>query len=102
MPQGLRCRLDLLVALSASARPEHVAGSQAGDEENLARYAAFNKKLGLPVTLEAVGLDESCIPALCEAAHATNEWRQGNPEPFTDARFAQAIKDADAFGKRLS
>ena len=73
-----------------------------GDEENLARYAAFNKKLGLPVTLEAVGLDESFIPALCEAAHATNEWRQGNPEPFSDGRFAQAIKDADAFGKRLS
>lgn len=73
-----------------------------GDKENLARYAAFNKKLGLPVTLEAIGLDESFIPALCEAAHATNEWRQGNPEPFSDGRFAQAIKDADAFGKRLS
>ena len=53
------------------------------------------------MTLEALGLDEGFIPALCEAAHATNEWKQVNPEPFTDERFAQAIKDADALGRSL-
>lgn len=52
-----------------------------GDTENLERYAAFNKQMGLPVTLEQVGLTEADIPALCEFAHATNEWKQGNPEP---------------------
>ena len=52
-----------------------------GDTENLERYAAFNKQMGLPVTLEQVGLSEADIPALCEYAHATNEWKQGNPEP---------------------
>lgn len=72
-----------------------------GDDANLERYATFNKKLGLPVTLEALGLDEGFIPALCEAAHATNEWKQANPESFTDERFAQAIKDADALGRSL-
>ena len=55
-----------------------------GDTENLERYAAFNNQMGLPVTLEQVGLSEADIPALCEYAHATNEWKQGNPEPFTD------------------
>ena len=73
-----------------------------GDQANLERYAAFNKKLGLPVTLDALGLDEGSIPALCEAAHATNEWKQGNPKPFSDERFAQAIKDADALGRSLA
>lgn len=52
-----------------------------GDTENLERYAAFNKQMGLPVTLEQVGLTEADIPALCEYAHATNEWKQETPSP---------------------
>ena len=72
-----------------------------GDTENLERYAAFNKQMGLPVTLEQVGLTEADIPALCEYAHATNEWKQGNPEPFTDEKFAAAIKAANAYGHTL-
>ena len=72
-----------------------------GDTENLERYAAFNKQMGLPVTLEQVGLTEADNPALCEYAHATNEWKQGNPEPFTDEKFAAAIKAADAYGHTL-
>ncbi|MFQ7393633.1 MAG: iron-containing alcohol dehydrogenase [Collinsella aerofaciens] len=72
-----------------------------GDTENLERYAAFNKQMGLPVTLEQVGLTEGDIPALCEFAHATNEWKQGNPEPFTDEKFAAAIKAANAYGHTL-
>ena len=48
-----------------------------------------------------VGLSEADIPALCEFAHATNEWKQGNPEPFTDEKFAAAIKAADAYGHAL-
>lgn len=71
------------------------------DTKNLERYAAFNKQMGLPVTLEQVGLSEADIPALCEFAHATNEWKQGNPEPFTDEKFAAAIKAADAYGHTL-
>lgn len=72
-----------------------------GDTENLERYAAFNNQMGLPVTLEQVGLSEADIPALCEYAHATNEWKQGNPEPFTDEKFAAAIKAANAYGHTL-
>ena len=72
-----------------------------GDTENLERYSAFNKQMGLPVTLEQVGLSESDIPALCEYAHTTNEWKQGNPEPFTDEKFAAAIKAANTYGHTL-
>lgn len=72
-----------------------------GDTENLERYAAFNKQMSLPVTLEQVGLSEADIPALCEYAHGTNEWKQGNPEPFTDEKFAAAIKAANAYGHTL-
>ena len=72
-----------------------------GDTENLERSAAFTQQMGLPVTLEQVGLSESDIPALCEFAHATNEWKQGNPEPFTDEKFAAAIKATNAYGHAL-
>lgn len=72
-----------------------------GDTENLKRYAAFNKQLGLPVTLADVDLSTEDIPALCAAAHETSEWKSAKPEPFTDERFAQAIRDADAYGRTL-
>lgn len=72
-----------------------------GDRENLERYATFNKQMGLPVTLAEVGLSLDDIPTLCENAHATNEWKQGNPVPFTDEKFAAAIKAADEFGRSL-
>lgn len=72
-----------------------------GDIENLKRYAAFNKQLGLPVTLADVDLTLEDIPALCAAAHETSEWKSAKPEPFTDEKFAQAIRDADAYGRML-
>ncbi len=72
-----------------------------GDTDNLRRYAAFNKQLGLPVTLADVDLSVEDIPALCAAAHETSEWKSAKPEPFTDEKFAQAIRDADAYGHTL-
>lgn len=73
-----------------------------GDTEQLERYAAFNKKIGLPVTLAELDLDESHLPRIAELAQNTNEWKQGNPEPFTSEAFIEAIKAADAFGKNLA
>lgn len=72
-----------------------------GDQENLERYAKFNKEMGLPVTLAQIDLDESQLPELTEYAHISNEWKQGNPEPFDDDRFIAAIKAADAYGRSL-
>ena len=73
----------------------------ANDQANLERYAAFNKKLGLPVTLAEIGLGEDTLPQLEQYAEHSNEWKQQKPEPIEPARFIQAIKDADAFGREL-
>ena len=72
-----------------------------GDTEQLARYAAFNKKLGLPVTLAELDLDESHLQRIAELAQNTNEWKQANPAPFSPEGFIEAIKAADAFGRNL-
>lgn len=72
-----------------------------GDQENLERYGQFNKKLGLPVTLAEVGLTDDSLSELQKYAEHSNEWMQQKPEPVDPARFIQAIKDADAFGREL-
>ena len=72
-----------------------------GDTEQLARYAAINKKLGLPVTLAELDLDESHLQRIAELAQNTNEWKQANPAPFSPEAFIEAIKAADAFGRNL-
>ncbi|MFR3877398.1 MAG: iron-containing alcohol dehydrogenase [Collinsella sp.] len=51
-----------------------------GDTENLKRYATFNKQMGLPVTLEQVGLPRP-ISRPCAVRHATNEWKQETRSP---------------------
>ena len=59
------------------------------DTEQLARYAAFNKKLGLPVTLAELDLDESHLQRIAELAQNTNEWKQANPAPFSPEEFIE-------------
>ena len=73
-----------------------------GDKAELARYAAFNKKLGLPVTLAQMDLDESHLQLIAELAQETNEWKQANPAPFDSDKFIEAIKAADAYGRSLA
>ena len=73
----------------------------AGDMENFERYAAFNKEMGLPVTLADIDLDASHLEELTLHAHDTNEWKQGNPVTFDDAQFITAINTADAYGRNL-
>ena len=73
-----------------------------GERGELERYATFNKQMGLPVTLAELDLDESHLERIAELAQNTNEWKQGNPEPFSVEKFIQAIKDADAFGRELA
>ena len=73
-----------------------------GNEAELARYAAFNKQMGLPVTLAELDLDESHLERIAELAQNTNEWKQANPAPFSPGKFIEAIKVADAHGRALS
>ncbi len=72
-----------------------------GDTAELQRYASFNKKLGLPVTLAELDLDESHLPRIAELAQETKEWAQAHPAPFSPEAFIEAIKAADAFGRNL-
>ena len=73
----------------------------AGNDTELARYAAFNKQMGLPVTLAELDLDESHLERIAELAQNTNEWKQANPAPFSPEKFIEAIKAADAYGRSL-
>ena len=72
-----------------------------GDTAELQRYASFNKKLGLPVTLAELDLDESHLPRIAELAQETKEWAQAHPAPCSPEAFIEAIKAADAFGRNL-
>ena len=73
----------------------------AGDEDNLRRYAEFNKKLGLPVTLAEINLNDADLDDLRRYAEHSNEWKQQKPEPVDPERFIAAIKAADALGREL-
>lgn len=76
--------------------------SYRGDDEGLERYASLNRRLGLPTTLAQLDLTEGHLPRIVELAHDTNEWKQGNPEPFDDQKFIEAIQAADAYGSSLA
>jgi glycerol dehydrogenase len=71
-----------------------------GREEDLARYAAFNRSLGLPVTLAEIGVGEEDLPGIVERAQTSNEWAR-NASVFTPERFEAAIRAADAYGREL-
>ncbi len=73
-----------------------------GNTAELERYAAFNKKIGLPTTLAELDLDESHLDRIATLAQNTNEWKQGNPEPFSPEAFVEAIRVADAYGRSLA
>lgn len=63
--------------------------------EELKKVAAFNKKLGLPVTLEEIGLKVSDAEKITELAMQTNEYKQ---TPFDKEKYIEAIKLADKMG----
>lgn len=69
--------------------------------EKLDQIAKFNKSIGLPVTLKDIGLNESHISQIIEAAKLTNEWKSAIV-PFEDEKFKQAILDADGVGETTS
>ncbi len=61
------------------------------------RILAFNKSIGLPVTMEEVGITEADLPVIAKKAASVVEWTYvpGNP---TEEAFMQAIRDASAAG----
>lgn len=69
------------------------------EREELEQVARFNKKLGLPLSLEDIGLTVEDISAIVDKAMTTAEFRN---TPFTPERFAQAIAIANACGRTLA
>lgn len=68
------------------------------EQDQLAKVAAFNKDLGLPLTLADMSLTQEDIPAIVEYTKSTAEYRN---TPFDTEQLAVAIRLADQFGQGL-
>ncbi|MDY2987084.1 MAG: iron-containing alcohol dehydrogenase family protein [Peptoniphilus sp.] len=69
--------------------------------DELDKIARFNKSIGLPITLEDVGLTYDDLEKMAEAAPNTTEWKSSVTNPLTKERFIEAMKTADEYGKKL-
>lgn len=69
--------------------------------EERKKIAAFNKKLGLPVTLKDIGITkESELETIIDKAPSMREWTCV-PYTMDKNKFKEAILDADKYGKTL-
>lgn len=68
------------------------------EQEELARVAAFNQELQLPLTLSDMSLTQEDIPAIVEYTKSTAEYRN---TPFDTEQLAVAIQKANQFGQAL-
>ena len=61
------------------------------------KILAFNRSIGLPVTMAQIDLTPSDLPVIARKASSVVEWRCAPGRP-TEEAFIQAILDADAAG----
>lgn len=71
-----------------------------GQLEERNKIAAFNKSLGLPVTLAEMEVSADDLEVILDYAPTVNEWKK-TPYPMTREKFKEAILAADAYGKTL-
>lgn len=64
------------------------------------RIMAFNKSIGLPVTLSDISLTEDDLHIIGEKAVTSIEWRYLPGDPTVE-KFINAIKDTDKAGKKF-
>lgn len=64
------------------------------------RIMAFNKSIGLPVTLEEIGITEQDLVKIARKAASVVEWTYV-PGGATEEKFIEAIKNTDAAGKKF-
>lgn len=72
-----------------------VLHAYANDEVALSKAIAFNKSMGLPTRLADMGIQETDLERVAEAATRTNEWKH-SPFPFSKEEFVDAILMADS------
>ncbi|WP_246541202.1 iron-containing alcohol dehydrogenase family protein [Peptoniphilus ovalis] len=70
------------------------------DSKGLEKFAKFNKKLSLPVTLSDIGLKIEDLDIMMPKVVATQEW-QVSKDKLSEDKFIEAVKKADEFGKTL-
>lgn len=63
------------------------------------RILAFNRSVGLPVTMAEIGLTQADLPVVAKKASSVVEWSYVPGKP-TEEKFIQSIKDADEAGRR--
>ncbi len=71
-----------------------------GQDALLEKFLAFNRELGLPVTLGELDIDEAGLEKLLEAAQNIKEWTC-TPTPATVEKYREAILQVDAMGQNL-
>lgn len=64
------------------------------------RIARFNRSIGLPVTLEEIGLTDQNLSSVAKKAAEGEGWANV-PCPITKQEFIQAMLDADAAGQEM-
>lgn len=69
--------------------------------DELDKIARFNKSIGLPITLEDVGLTYDDLEKMADVAPNTTEWKSAKTNPLTKEKFVAAMKTADEYGKKL-
>lgn len=60
----------------------------------------FNRSVGLPVTMDEIGLTNKDLPVVAKKAASVVEWSYVPGKP-TEEKFIKAIKDADNEGKQF-
>lgn len=78
-----------------------VLHAYAGQGDELETIAKFNQSIGLPITLEDVGLSIDDLETMAEGAVQTMEWKSAVTHPLTKEKYIQAIIDADNYGRQL-
>ncbi|MDD7363153.1 MAG: iron-containing alcohol dehydrogenase family protein [Peptoniphilus sp.] len=78
-----------------------VLHAYAGDDEELDKIARFNRSLGLPTTLDAIGLEEKDLDTMMQFVPETIEYQRSS-QVISIRRLKEAILKADAYGKTLT
>ena len=60
----------------------------------------FNRSIGLPITMEEIGLKEEDLPALAEKGSTVTEWKC-TPYPMDKEKLIRTILECSAAGEAM-
>ena len=71
-----------------------------GQLEERDRIMKFNRSIGLPITMEEIGLKEEDLPALAEKGSTVTEWKC-TPYPMDKEKLIRTILECSAAGEAM-